>query len=300
LLHNGIDPDAVVSIDCQHISYYHFMGCNSRNIPLFLDIASPPLLSRFSDLPFFFSGGHPLALYVSQCWRPLPRLDTSGGNVTYACLSLAESLGAQRITLFGADFSCPGARTYARGTYINPSFSKKQNRFMPLEAQFSSFLYRSPFLPPEETGGAKKNYYETASMRFYRSMLEEKANMMEAEIISVAGSGVPINLKQKKPHNHSGKTLELFAAGKAGMASGEFLEQYRTAIAALPIPGSANLDNYYRNLGPEDRQIFTTLLPRAAALKRRNSSFEPVEMIEELKRLCVGEIERVLANEGGA
>ncbi|MCL2270282.1 MAG: DUF115 domain-containing protein, partial [Treponema sp.] len=72
LLYRGLRPDAVVSIDCQHISYYHFMGTDCRGIPLFLDIASPPMLSGFSDYPFFFSGGHPLAAYVSQQWRPLP------------------------------------------------------------------------------------------------------------------------------------------------------------------------------------------------------------------------------------
>ena len=66
LLRHGIEPDAAVSIDCQHISYHHFMGIKSFLAPLFLDIASPPLLSSLSARPFFFSGGHPLALYLSR------------------------------------------------------------------------------------------------------------------------------------------------------------------------------------------------------------------------------------------
>jgi len=296
LLYRGIQPDAAVSIDCQHISYYHFMGCNSRNIPLFLDIASPPLLLRFSDSPFFFSGGHPLALYVSQNWRPLPMLDTSGGNVTYACLSLAESLGAKRITLFGADFSYPGGRAYAKGTYINPFFLQSQNRCAPLEARLSSFLYRSPFLPPEEpqAGGARKNYYETSSLRFYRKMLEQKANMMEADITVAPGMGVPVNPGREKAHNRGGGIITLFTAGKARMGCDEFLEQYRKAITALPAADCASLDSYYRNLDPGARQVFTTLLPQAAAHLRRNSYCKPGELVEELKRAAAGEIQRVL------
>jgi hypothetical protein len=57
LLCRGLRPDAVVSIDCQHISYYHFMGTDCADIPLFLDISSPPLLSGFSTLPFFSPAG---------------------------------------------------------------------------------------------------------------------------------------------------------------------------------------------------------------------------------------------------
>ncbi|MDR1256852.1 MAG: DUF115 domain-containing protein, partial [Spirochaetaceae bacterium] len=97
LLEAGITPDAVISIDCQHISYYHFMNRLPPDIPLFLDISSPPLLASRADRPFFFSGGHPLSAYVSRFFRPLPAVDTSGANVTFAALSLAERLGAKNI-----------------------------------------------------------------------------------------------------------------------------------------------------------------------------------------------------------
>ncbi|WP_461248332.1 6-hydroxymethylpterin diphosphokinase MptE-like protein, partial [Treponema sp. R6D11] len=198
LLHNGIAPDAVVSIDCQHISHYHFFGCNIQNIPLVLDIASPPLLSRFSTSPVFFSSTHPLALYISRYWRPLPLLDTSGGNVTYACLSLAEALCAKEITLFGADFSYIRSQSYARGTYINPYFERKQNRLQPLEELSSAFLYRAPFLPPENEN---QIYRETQSLRFYRQKLEEKAAAMSAQISVFPGQGAPVNLTNKVAHN---------------------------------------------------------------------------------------------------
>jgi hypothetical protein len=286
LLQNGIMPDTTVSIDCQHISYYHFMGCNLKaGIPLVLDIASPPLLSGFSPAPVFFSGGHPLAQYVAAAWQPLPLLDTSGGNVTYACLSLAEHLGANHITLFGADFSYIGSKTYARGTYIYPFFEKKQTRFSSAQSLFSAFLYRSPFLQKEKQ---EQNYRETASLKMYRKKLEEKAVMMNAHITAASGQGAPIDLSQKIPGALKPVT---FTAAPVSKKSGvEFLEQYREDIAALP----AAEENYLQRLNVKDRQIFTTLLPCLAALRHRRAGLKTKDLIEETKRFCIQKITSVL------
>ncbi|MDR0315599.1 MAG: DUF115 domain-containing protein [Treponema sp.] len=299
LLHQGLEPDAVVSIDCQHISYYHFLGLDCRKIPLFLDIASPPLLSALSASPFFFTGGHPLAQYISRHWRPLPCIDTSGGNVTYACLSLAENLGAQRIRVYGADFSYPRGHVYAKGTYIFPFFEKKQNRFSPMAALFSTFLFRTPFLPPEENQAeqevSEQRYYETTALRFYRRSFEEKASRIDAEIIPIPGMGAPVHIERKSHTGHA-RQLRIFAAGRAQMGSDEFLEQYRQAIAALPIPG-IDSGAYIQRLNTEQRQVFTTLLPLAAALKKRQSGLTTGELIEEVKHHCIHEIDRVLGQD---
>ena len=302
LLHRGLRPDAVVSIDCQHISYYHFMGTDCANIPLFLDIASPPLLSNFSNQPFFFSGGHPLAAYVSQQWRPLPLLDTSGGNVTYACLSLAEGLGAQRITVYGADFSYPDGRVYARGTYIYPFFERKQERRAPLETQLSSFLYRSPFLPAEggEGGGTPHGErgilrYETSSLRQYRKSFERKIALMEAQVAAAAGRGVPLEILPKTaPSGAGGRIFSLFAPGKTVMQWDRFLEQYRRAIEELPVLGNNNAGVYLRGLNTGARRVVVTLLPQMAALKHRRPELSIPDLVEAVKRYSVNEIDRVL------
>jgi hypothetical protein len=289
LLSNGITPGAVVSIDCQHISIYHFLGCNIGNIPLFLDIASPPLLSRLSSSPFFFCSRHPLALYISQYWRSFPLLDTSGGNVTYACLSLAESLGAKRITLFGADFAYIRSRTYAKGTYVYPFFDRKQNRLSPSESLHSAFLYRNPFLPHEAdlAGGAKTAYYETSQLRFYRQKLEEKAGKMEAHITIAEGQGAPVSLPRGIVFNGRDAAPAPFTAGKAKMDGYDFLEQYKNKIAALPALSAGQI----HSLNPENRQVLTTLLPYMAALKYRNPGVKTGDLLEETKRLCVKKIE---------
>jgi hypothetical protein len=292
LLHRGLRPDAVVSIDCQHISYYHFMGTECADIPLFLDISSPPMLSKFSKHPFFFSGGHPLAAYVSQEWRPLPLLDTSGGNVTHACLSLAEGLCAQRITVYGADFSYPADRTYAKGTYIYPYFERRQNRLSPLESQLSAFLYRSPFLPPETADG--EGVHETAALRFYRKSFEQKASAMEAQVTVSKGLGIPISINGKVSPGTRSRIISLFAPGRVKMGADQFLKQYRNGIEALPIFGSGHSGTYLQNLGIEERRVFVTLLPQAAAIKHRNPELSTPELVETVKRYCVDEIDKVL------
>jgi len=291
LLQHGIEPDAVVSIDCQHISYYHFMGSSIQkkiqNIPLILDIASPPLLSGFSASPLFFASAHPLARYLCASFLPFTQLDTSGGNVTYTCLSLAESLGAQRITLFGADFSYVGNQTYARGTYINPYFSRRQNRLSPLEAQMSSFLYRSPFLPA--AGSENKNYYETSSLRFYREKLEEKISTMAAIVECAKGFGAPVRVRSGELGVGS---EELGVRSDKKYLSGmDFLAQYSDDIASLPQAKDSG--DYLKTLNAKEKQVFTTLLPFAAAVRKRNPQLTAKDLIEEVKRQSISDCHRV-------
>jgi len=290
LLAGGVKPDAVVSIDCQHISYYHFIGTGCADIPLFLDIASPPLLSRFSRYPFFFAGGHPLAAYLCNKWKPLPVLDTSGGNVTYACLSLAEQLGAKRITVYGADFSYPLGKAYARGTYFYPLFERKQNRLSSLEAGLSSFLFRSPFLVPENEGSRSvvSPCYETGSLRFYRKSFETKASSMDAEVVAEPGMGIPLTIRRKTGGPSAGARLVNFAPGKALCSSCEFLDHYKKDIRALPVFG------HNMNLNANEKQVFTTLLPLIAALKKRRPELAIPELVEEVKTYCVDEITKIM------
>jgi len=281
LRHQGLRPDAVVSIDCQHISYHHFMGSVCRDIPLFLDIASPPLLSALSDSPFFFLGGHPLAMYLRRKWMPLPVLDISGGNVTFACLSLAESLGAGRITVYGADFSYPSGKIYARGTYVFPYFERRQNRLSPMEAQVSAFLFRSPFLPAEPAeADAGPRRYETATMRSYRLSFERKISEMATVM---PGPGIPFVTRS---------THRSFAQGKPLMSAAKFLEGYRRDIVALPSLGKGR--GALQSLNAEAKQVFATLLPQMATLKRRQPELSTPELFDAVKCYCANVIDRVL------
>ncbi|GHU81652.1 hypothetical protein FACS189468_4680 [Spirochaetia bacterium] len=310
LLSSGLEPDAVISIDCQHISYYHFFEGLPEKTLLFLDLASPPLVASRSKNPRFFSGGHPLARYVCRAWRSFPVLDTSGGNVTYAALSLAKRLGAEQIDLYGADFSYPLGRTYARGAYIYPFFENRQTRLSPLENHFSSFLFRSPSLTRLETEApslpsspGKTWYYETRSLAFYREALEKKARSMEGMIHPVPGLGAPIRIEHRieKPtlgaktffNPRPNRTIRLFASGAPRGTARDFLASYRKGIEQLP-PLGENLSAFLEQLGEEETALFTTLLPQGAALKRRNPELKNGEVLEEVRAHSLQELARVL------
>lgn len=290
LLNRGLTPGAVVSIDCQHISYYHFMAGLPRDIPLFMDLASPPLLASLSGNPRFFSGGHPLTRYISRYWRPFPGIDTSGVNVTYAAVSLAEYLGAEEIELYGADFSYPLGKTYARGTYIHPYFEARQTRLAPQEAQASAFLYRtSPLTKSKREDGSW--YYATPLLQSYREKLEAKARSLDAVLTAVPGLGSPIRLPEKTPKRR--ETLRLFAAGQASASAGEFLENYRKEIAALPRPGQ-NITNFLRERTEQESRILTTLLPAWAAIQRRRSGLTVPEALEAVRDYSLKELDATL------
>jgi hypothetical protein len=291
LLAAGVEPDAVISIDCQHISYFHFMGGFPDHIPLFLDLASPPVVAACSKNPHFFLSGHPLARYISRFWRSFPGVDTSGGNVTYAALSLAATLGAQQIELYGADFSYPRGITYARGTYIYPYFDKKQSRFTPTESLFSDFLYRSPSLT--RMGAGDSWYYETKIMTRYREGLEEKAHAL-GTVRVVPGMGPPLDVEKKSgaPPPATG-LFHLFSAGPLSMSAGDFLLEYQKKIRSLP-PIREGIPKFLEKLKEDERLILATLLPTGAAFKRRRPALRGEAVLEEVRDFCLAEISRIL------
>jgi hypothetical protein len=296
LLAEGIRPDGVVSIDCQHISYYHFMAGLPRETLLFMDLASPPRIASASPRPRFGSGGPPLTRYISRRWRPLPEIDSSGANVAYAALSLACALGAREIELYGADFSYPLGRSYARGCYIYPFFEKQQNRFKPLEAQASAFLYRGPLEKKTREDGLW--YYETKSLSFYRKRLEEKARTTDRRIIPIPGMGAPIHIEAPEKTPRSPRSIiTLFASGKPRTGAAEFLEAYREGIEKLPRK-EKRACRYLEGLGGEEQALFMTLLPGAAAIKRREPDLSFSGVIERVREYSINEINRVLRGHG--
>jgi hypothetical protein len=297
LLNAGLEPDAVVSIDCQHISYYHFMAGLPSHIPLFLDLASPPLLAALSSRPRFFSGGHPLAAYISRHWRPIPRVDTSGANVTYACLSLAETLGAGEAFIYGADFSYPRGQVYSRGAYIYPFFTNRQTRLSPGEALFSAFLYRSPLT--KIPGKDPENwYYETATLTRYRTALEAKITALDIPVHPAPGRGAPIHTVQIR-REQPPRVPRIFAAGQPQSSARSFLEEYRRGIGALP-PAAKDTAAWINRLTGEERALFTTLLPQAAAIRRRENIPEAGELIETVRKYCMEAIDKVLGDIRGS
>lgn len=294
----GIRPGAVVSIDCQHISYYHFLGGIPSGTPLVLDLASPSRLPRLSDSVRFFSSGHPFCAYVSSHWRPFPALDTSGGNVTHAALSLAEALGAESTLLAGADFSYPDGKSYARGTYIYGYYDRLQERLAPMEGLFSGFVFRNADVYRETaTDSSFGSYarYLTKPLIAYKEHLERFAAASPMEIVPMRGKGVEIHVPARAAHVR--RERRMFAAGPARCGAAEFLVGYMDSLKALPPPRDPAV-SYLASLGREERDLWTTLLPAASSFQRsagREFPLAPAELLEATRTWAISAVEEALS-----
>jgi len=292
LLGHGIVPHAVITIDCQHISYFHFMKKLPPKLPVFMDLATPPTVARLTGSNYFFSSGHPLARYVASRFRAFPCIDTSGGNVTHAAISLADYLGAATIDLYGADLSYPFGKAYARGSYVYPYFDLRQSRLKPVESLFSHFLFRNQSLTREHDASGRFRYI-TKPLVAYRERLERLASQGNFQLIPHSGNGIMIKaLPPAQPRKDQGR---MFAAGKTFQPARQFLEEYRQAIDELGQPVRP-VGYYMGNLSARERDIWMTLLPTAAAIRRElaDKDPEPEKILELTRQWCISRIDEAL------
>jgi len=101
--------------------------------------------------------------------------------------------------------------------------------------------------------------------------------------------GAPINIKKGILQ----KNRKIYSNGKAAMKVEEFLSFYRDEIARLPKPGK-HAASYTGSLNGEERSVFASLLPVAAALKQGHSEWGLEELLEATKAYCAFKIIRAL------
>lgn len=290
LVSEGIQPDMVLSIDCQVVSYHHFLKGLPKSTVLILDLASPPVLTRQTDNILFFSSGHPFSLYLNRLYRPFPILDLSGGNVTHAAMSLARAAGAREVRLYGADFSYPSGQPYARGTYIYPYFQSKSLRTEGSESYFWKFIDKSR--PRRESAGDIWRW-RTASMDHYREALEKAVDLMKINLLPAEGNGVPINPgsgSSSVDRRESERFLPMLAAGPVTIGWEDFLEDYARRLEALP-PLNGPPQDYLEDLGTENRQAWATLLPSAATFRGQVENGPAA--VEEARKWTLERIRRI-------
>jgi len=294
LLNHDLLPDLVISIDCQQISYHHFLQGYPEEVPLILDLASPPILTRQTKKTVFFSSGHPFSLYVSKNWRHFPIIDTSGGNVTHAALSLTEKLQAQRIYLFGVDYSYPQGKAYSRGTYIYPLFRSAESRVNPLENLLFTFIMRNKSIDRIKNNGMI--IYTTKPMSSYRTRLEKLINTLNIEVIQEKGMGKLLNIGSSSRNLDRTRTLyTLFSAGSSNTSWLEFIEEYYKRVKKLPAPYSP-INKYFKSLSFEDKNIWLTQFPAAAAIRETENiqALKGRDILQKVKLWTLSKIDRVV------
>jgi hypothetical protein len=155
----GITPQHVITLDAQSYINYHFIGVEAEGWTLAADLVSPPAVTR-RFTPFFYAGGHPLGLLTG-----LPALDTSGGNVGHAALSLAYALGAGSVETIGFDFGYPDGQSYARGCYVFPIFYQRASRLLPVETENIGMMLR--YSDIRRVRSADGVFYQPQLLKFY-------------------------------------------------------------------------------------------------------------------------------------
>ncbi|MBP5062178.1 motility associated factor glycosyltransferase family protein [Pseudomonas chlororaphis] len=111
LLKQGIEPDIVVSID-HRISGLHLPPEKSAAITLvYLPMVDPQILALWQGPRYVGYSASPI---YARMREQLPKAQLYvGGSVIHPALDLAVKMGAEQVTLFGADFAFPMNKTHA-------------------------------------------------------------------------------------------------------------------------------------------------------------------------------------------
>jgi hypothetical protein len=111
------------------------------------------------------------------------------------------------------------------------------------------------------------------------------------------GLGAPIEIRQPAQRPKPAALFETGHAPRRLLSAPAFLADYRERINALPLFSdpllSGSVQAYLERLDAESRQVFATLLPQAAAFKRRNPQLHVAELIERIRAWSVSAIDRV-------
>ncbi|EJL08076.1 Protein of unknown function DUF115 [Pseudomonas sp. NFPP07] len=111
LLKQGIEPDIVVSID-HRISSLHLPPEKSAAITLvYLPMVDPQILTLWQGPRYVGYSASPI---YTRMRGQLPKAQLYvGGSVIHPAVDLAVKMGAEQVTLFGADFAFPMNKTHA-------------------------------------------------------------------------------------------------------------------------------------------------------------------------------------------
>ncbi|MBM9576012.1 motility associated factor glycosyltransferase family protein [Leptospira sp. 201903070] len=205
LLKFGIVPDGVITLDAQTHSFFHFMGAESSNVPLFADlVSSPPILrsQKFSKVVHSLT-----AKYVVDASGELKREVTagsktaekilgtigdiqSGGSVATTAFDLLRNLGCKPIFLVGQDLAYSGREIHSTGTHHNEKWLTLLNRTQSLERINEMIIRkRDTRLVPSAGGGEVLTDYV---LDLYRHWFEESFQTLDFPVYNVNVRGAKI------------------------------------------------------------------------------------------------------------
>lgn len=207
-----IRPDVILTLDSQLASYHHFVPSLDQSIPIVADLACLPMISSLPNPVLFFLSAHPLHQMLRQFFPTLLTLDTSLGHVVGLGLRLAERLGAQRTLLWGADYSYPLGKAYARDTYLTPYFLQRSCRLAPFESLQAAFVFRTSQLIRQKT--AYGMLYTNELLLAYKKALEQQSSDFKLSLEVFHGKGLNLHLSQSQPQKITCKSFIHQSSGR--------------------------------------------------------------------------------------
>lgn len=235
LIKAGIVADGVVTLDAQTNSFFHFMGENLTEIPLFADLVSSPTLLRE---PMFSSVIHSVtAKFQVDAEGNLVRevtaggelaLDVfgdvgdiqSGGSVATTAFDMLRFMGFTNIYFLGQDLAYSGREIHSTGTHHNEKWLTIVNRKTSLEKINEVIIRkRETRMVPSTSGGTVLTDYV---LDLYRHWFEESASSVPGiKLWNINEDGAKINnipevspeqgteiLKETSIHSYPWRELE--------------------------------------------------------------------------------------------
>lgn len=171
LSRHKIKVDAAVSIDPQYLSAEHFNAPFDKDTIFVLDLAANHSIAKFvyekKGKLIFVNCGHPLIFFASAfCKNPFVKTNSGGGTVSIAALDFAIQAGFSEIEIFGADFGYSGGKPYAKGSYLDDLYCKKQRRVDNWQNAYTSLMFRSRLQANE------RGFLQNELMKSYQDSLE--------------------------------------------------------------------------------------------------------------------------------
>ncbi|MFP4408446.1 MAG: 6-hydroxymethylpterin diphosphokinase MptE-like protein [Spirochaetaceae bacterium] len=199
LLHIGAVPDAVVSVDAQHLNVKDLLPPPPENVKLLYDAtAAPAFVRKFrrTNRFAFFSEFADTALWelLKEARVPVPRIE-AGGSVGTTALLLADRLRrragspALPILLGGVDFAFPPGQPHARMTYTHILTLTQISRLQPLPF-LAAHLRRKRLHTAAKGGGRVATDYVLAG---YGAQLRSAASRFPT-VFDMSSSGVDLGL----------------------------------------------------------------------------------------------------------
>ena len=212
--------------------------------------------------------------------------------MTHAAVSLARFLGARRVSVYGADFSYPAGKAYARGTYLYDYFWSDQIRVSPAESRFFAFVCGPTATPARREVRAGKVLYSTPVLDRYRDRFLGLMASIDAEVTLIPGSGQDLPRGGDRPRVSTPAAAEGAAAVKGPTPSGppgrpwwKFLSEYSRSIEELPAFSAISP-------GPQ-RELWHTLLPVAARVVKEGH-MPGAGALEEARRWTLERVGRLV------